>query len=653
MYDPIKEEKEAILIIIFNDEEVEKGPESFTILNQTISITKDISEYIICLKDKSLNENKIYECFIEYESKKVSYFLKVNYGQENYYFFGRKKNNKSFEFIFADFANQSIDNNRCYIKYNGKKYFAKDDKNFSKLRCLNLINIDLELLELPLSYKNEVISHNIFNDSSFLVFISVAEELPKIFGIYQNKPFIEKELKITGKQITDKLKVSLNNVNSILNYNKNKTFDQYFDGIIKEKVPTIYLSELRKSIKLEEEIYHFFNFYRPNLTDEEILAFDTYSEFMMTFPDFKTSKRNYKNINTYKFLKQHYYSQKVIENFEKTIPSKVSKKERTLLKYSACRCLRTLLLNGSALFTEKLFHFCDLNEPNTIYNEAKKFNEVFIDNLTENSEMFLFFIQINSGSSINKLTNDLTARVSMLKLEQIKEHLRNSIPDYIIRINYPCGFRGLTFNETKCTFISEVDLFDSFLDDRELKGEKTDEKYSKRLILSNLLQHERFGHIKFSLNFYSFKQDKGKNLFNFIDDEDEPSSPRQFYQIKNEENENKEKFVEVIETKRYDSGEEEKTGEAGAAFNIFLTRGNEENINILRYIEADFTEIFKQPKLFAANDLTALNKLIKDSAANCNLPNFKFKKISEGKYELNLEKEFSFDRIPTTAKYHP
>ena len=198
-----------------------------------------------------------------------------------------------------------------------------------------------------------------------------------------------------------------------------------------------------------------------------------------------------------------------------------------------------------------------------------------------------------------------------------------------------------------------MDLFDSFLDDRELKGEKTDEKYSKRLILSNLLQHERFGHIKFSLNFYSFKQDKGKNLFNYIDDEDEPSSPRQFYQIKNEENENKEKFVEVIQTKRYDSGEEEKIGEAGAAFNIFLTRGNEENINILRYIEADFTEIFKQPELFAANDLTALNKLIKDSAANCNLPNFKFKKISEGKYELNLEKEFTFDRIPTTAKYYP
>ena len=52
-------------------------------------------------------------------------------------------------------------------------------------------------------------------------------------------------------------------------------------------------------------------------------------------------------------------------------------------------------------------------------------------------------------TELNKLTNELTARLSMLKFDEIKEHLKNSIPDYIIRINYPCGFKGLTFNETK------------------------------------------------------------------------------------------------------------------------------------------------------------------------------------------------------------
>ena len=651
MYDSLKETKKATLIIVFNDEEIKQSPKSFTILNNTIQITKDISEYKILLEDKSMNENKIYECFLQYESERIAYYIKVNYGQVNHYVFGREKNNKSFEFIFADFASQKINNNRCYIKYNGKKIFANDDNNFSRLRYLNLINIDLELLELPLSYENKVIPRTIFNDTSFLIFISVAEEKPKIFGIYQNKPFIENELKMTGKQITEKLKLSIDNVKSVLNYNENKTFNKYFKEIIFEKMPTIY-AEIRKTIKLEEEIIQFFNFYRPNPTEEELLAFDTYSEFMVTFPIFDTLQDSNQKIEAHKFIKQYYYSHKIIENFEKTIPSTVSNKERVFLKYSACRCLRTLLKKGKLISQENIFYFCDLNESNTIYNEAKKFNETFIDNLTEDSEMFLFLLQINSGSSINKLTNDLTARISMLKLEQIKEHLRNSIPNYVIRINYLCGFKGLTFNETKCTLISELNLFNNFLDDIELKGGITDEKYNKRLILSNLLQHERFGHIKFSLNFYSFKQDKGKNLFNTIYEDDEPLSPRQFYKIKNEENKSEEKLIEIIQILKIESGEEVKMGESGIAFNVFLTRGNEENMNILRFTNADFTKIFKQPELFAANDLTSLNKLIKESAFNCNLNNYQFKKISDGKYELNLEESFYLDRIPTTAKYY-
>ena len=52
-----------------------------------------------------------------------------------------------------------------------------------KLRNLNIINIDVNLLELPLSYKIKPISPNNFDDTSFSVFISVAEKTPKIFGI--------------------------------------------------------------------------------------------------------------------------------------------------------------------------------------------------------------------------------------------------------------------------------------------------------------------------------------------------------------------------------------------------------------------------------------------------------------------------------------
>lgn len=145
---------------------------------------------------------------------------------------------------------------------------------------------------------------------------------------------------------------------------------------------------------------------------------------MITFPILKGIDNNSKNLNTFPFIKQYYYSQKAIENFIKTITSELNRVEKVYLIYSAARCLRALLYNGYARSDEKIFYFFDLNKENTIYNEAKKFNETFIDNLTENSEMYSFLLQINSGSSINKLINDLSSRISMLKLQQIKEHLK-------------------------------------------------------------------------------------------------------------------------------------------------------------------------------------------------------------------------------------
>ena len=650
MYDSVKTTKNAKLIIYFIDENIEKGPQSFTILDQTKAITKDQSKYEIDLKDNSMNDNKIYECFLQFESEKISYYIKVNYGQDNYYFFGRNKNNMCLEFIFADFVNKNIDTNKCFIKYNGKQYFAFDDKNFLCLRCLNLININLDLLELPVSYENKIIPKSIFDSSSFSIFISVAEKEQKIYEICLSMPFLEKDQKLTAKEIQSKLQDATNNVQNVLCYDKKKTFDEYFDDVDMKKVPTIYANEIKNSVKLEEEILPFFSFYRPNLTDDEILAFEAYSNFMITFPSFKHMKRQNPKLNTFPFIKQHYYSHKVIENFIETLPSELPKTERVYLIYSACRCLRNLLNNGVGTDEKELFYFCDLNNSDNIYNEVENFNEKFIDNITEKSEMYLFLLQINSGSGINKLTNDLTAKFSMLKAEQIKEHLRNSLPNHIIRVNYFCGFLGLTFNEAMCTVISEKDIFGTFFSKKELKGGDTDEKYNRRLILSNVMQHERFGHIIFSMNFYSFKQDKGNIYMNEYED-DEPSSPRQFYQITKEENKQKEKLIEIVEILTNKSEDNVKKGESGMAFNVFLTRGDENNMNILTDRESDFSKIFKRPELFASEDLTDLNILIKDSAAEIELSCPKYKKISEGKYEHITEKKLYIDRFPTTAKY--
>ena len=310
-----------------------------------------------------MNENKIYECFLVYESKKVPYYIKVNYEQENYYVMGRKKNNMCFEYIFGDFANKKIDNKKCYIEYDGKKYFAHDDNNFSKLRCLNLINIDLNLIKFPLDHKNEVIPFKNFNETSFFVFISVAEKTPKIFGVFSNKQFIEKSFRYSANEIVEVLQTSLKKVQSILNYDEKKSYKEYIEGIKMNELPTTYVEEIKNSLKLEIEIMPFFSFYRPTLTENDILAFNVYCEFMLAFSSFHSMKRTNKEIIPYKFYKQHYYSHKVIEKFMKTIPSYVNKTEGIYLKYAACRCLRSLIFEGFSFDYDDLFYFCDLNIP--------------------------------------------------------------------------------------------------------------------------------------------------------------------------------------------------------------------------------------------------------------------------------------------------
>lgn len=346
-----------------------------------------------------------------------------------------------------------------------------------------------------------------------------------------------------------------------------------------------YPKEIQGSVHLEEKIFPFFNFYRPNLTEKELVAFDTYSEFMIAFPNFPNMKRTSKRINSYSFYKQYYHSKKAIENFMDTIPSYVNKEQKILLKYSACRCLRSILSHGFGNDNDNLFYFYDINKPNNIYNDAKKFNEIFIEELKENSEMFLFLLQINSGSFINKLTQDLTARISMLTLDQIKSHLRDSLPNYIIRLKLKVDFPGLTLNELRYTIISEMNLFQSFLDEKELEG-YVEEYSNRRLILANLLENERIGKLNNSINIFSFQRDNKEILIDSYDSEDEPLSPRQYYYI---EKEKKEKLIEIVLVSNY-IGKEAKKGESGVAFNIFLTRGDERNFNIiilifLRYLK--------------------------------------------------------------------
>ena len=162
--------------------------------------------------------------------------------------------------------------------------------------------------------------------------------------------------------------------------------------------------------------------------------------------------------------------------------------------------------------------------------------------------------------------------MAILSLEQIKNHLYLSIPNYIIRINCSTNFNAITFNETRISCINEINILGKFQNDEELMNDE-DFLFNKRYILSNLMEHEDFVYLNTSMNFYSFKRDnyfRKKNI-NYNDIYDEPLTPKEYYNIMidPEENNKKKKNIENLFVIFIENGKRIEKGDSGTAFNVF------------------------------------------------------------------------------------
>jgi len=79
---------------------------------------------------------------------------------------------------------------------------------------------------------------------------------------------------------------------------------------------------------------------------------------------------------------------------DNSIPTNVKPSDRVKLKYSACRCLRTLLNSGDGRNNLNLFEFRDFTEEGTIYYEANDFNEKFINFYLKSQKFFYSFYKL-------------------------------------------------------------------------------------------------------------------------------------------------------------------------------------------------------------------------------------------------------------------
>lgn len=588
MLEEIKEKQKATLIFQFLEKT--ERPTFVEILEYKNEIQDNTKELSFNISDLSINEYKVYECTLVFKNDKKSYSISIYYNRINYYLCG--EGNQSIEIIFCDFIYKEIKLDSCYIKYKNTKYYPKENFGLLTRKRINLIGVDLNDLELPDDLEGKPLKFGPQFNKDLLITISVSDKR-KVIGIYNNTPFIEPKLVIEQK-LVDELKNKIESVSKILNFDDKKNFFDYQEGI-NEKNLEIYKSEIKSSFDYEKQISQYFSFYKEKLSDLEIQLYDLYSEYMLLFPDFNKVERNSDKIILDQYKNQYYYSKLAISNFIATMPDNLEESQKIKLKYAACRCLRSLLFNGYGSFINELFYFIDYSVEGTIYHDANEFNKKFVELLNEKSELFLFFLQLNSGSGINLLTQKKTARLSMLDENIVKFHLKSSIPKYGIRINCNSFFNACTINEVRISCICETVAFHQYLGD---KIKTTDDPlYNRRYILANILQHEDFGHIKLSINFYSFYDinEKTENRY-------DPNSPINFYNAKL-----KEGMVEITK-------EEEKnntiiiSGESGMALESFLTRGNLFLMALLFDPYTNFQDLFEDPSLRASEDLSEFIK---------------------------------------------
>ena len=96
----------------------------------------------------------------------------------------------------------------------------------------------------------------------------------------------------------------------------------------------------------------------------------------------------------------------------------------------------TFFLTNPVLFTLEITK--NLNDDNP-FKKGFNFYRSIIEDLSEESELMLIFLQLNSGSGKELINNKNCYKISMIPISEIKEHLINNIPKYFFYYNHKGG----------------------------------------------------------------------------------------------------------------------------------------------------------------------------------------------------------------------
>ena len=374
-------------------------------------------------------------------------------------------------------------------------------ENIQIFKRVNILNVNRENIKLnnnPLFYYNvlEPLDDKKYEISEELLFPDVLFLIGKNLNILS---YFNKDIFYNSSFVEDKLKLKfLDLIKNIELFDKDDSFNNLNEK--KKELLTLFqnCSSYLNNNKIKKYLYG--NIQKFNQYDEEILIkYGKYLIFEQIFYKNNNLEINEANYNIYNKIKTSFNlfidKCKVIEK---------DSLQFAKLYFSGCHAIINYLEKSNNIKEDIIFDIIQF-ENDSIYKDANDNNLYLILNLTKNSFLYPYFLQFNS--SFNKsqiLEYDKeecieTCKISMITLNQIKLDLIKSLPKYGIRIYFNADYYATTILNTDITMYNEKKLFRKFLSQAELDSSH-DIKFNKRVKISFLQKHERFGHYKKWLN---------------------------------------------------------------------------------------------------------------------------------------------------------
>ena len=453
--------------------------------------------------------------------------MPIYYGIINYIFYDvNEKKSPTIEMLF--FGKNYLPSQIKYKTITLDK-FQNNNNKYRKRICLANVNVD------QLEYTNEIKFINEgyqFYEDSFQLLLRIPEDFQKIqysLALIKyaklNDSSKKKEILIEEEEIIDLKNFKSKYLNFLKNVNK---------FIPKENNPNIQ-QLLLNNLQSLKEIH--------NTIEEDELFF----EFLMNPLNFKLFQNSFELIQDSFFLNEFIYlnsKDSSISNFynlknyinrnnllEKNFYKNLEM-DKSLNQEEKIKILRTIIIffakaikskntieNIDYINIEKIKKNNNIKNP---YFKAVKLVNDIIDNIDEDSRLFEAFLHFDSGKIENyleKIINDDFTTIdifeekiqhkmgkyksefgfNLLNITQIKSHLKQLIPKFIIRAETNIKFNAYYEKETNIMILNEFRMFNQSIDfmDKIFMGDDLD-KYVIPITIEIL--HEMMSHGKLRIS---------------------------------------------------------------------------------------------------------------------------------------------------------